>query len=142
MFQRGIDVKEALGLGEYAPMVKGLREFFEQQFVKGKTMTWSSGHSSSKATEITGQVMVKNIPDAGGGNVNRFAVWIERKNLTAEQIKQMVKDSHWSISRKFQEFDCQIFATNFYVSDKHKKRYDFPLDKSGLVTEFNYTKNK
>jgi hypothetical protein len=144
MFQRGIDVKEALGLGEFAPMVKTLRKKFEDCLVDGKKEeTWASNYDSRlfSISKITDEIICKNIPDAGGGNVNKFIVWVHQRN-NDPILKEEVKSQIWRVLSTFREFNCTSKAVNFYITDKYKRKYDLPLDRKGLILEIIYTKKK
>lgn len=143
MFQRGLDVKEILELGEFAPMVKEIRKYFEDRLIHKvyQKLWFDQKPHSSFMSNFTDEIICKNIPDFGGGNVNRFIIWAHRTS-NDYKFKDYIKRELYDIKTEFKKFNCSVNAINYYIAEKYKRKYDLPLDKKGLIVEIIYSKKK
>lgn len=147
MFERGLDIKETLELGKFSAVTKKIREIFEKIMDGSIRGVYWSSFNSPKSEDLIYQVEpkekieYKNIPDSGGGNVNKFYVRMtlnDFKNYSAvkNQIKQHFREFEWILK----EEDVKIINLNFYLGQKYFKKAGMDYYPDSLLIELNYAK--
>jgi hypothetical protein len=145
-FERGIGVKEALGIGEFTEVSKKFKEFFEKlldgSFQSG---VWSNFASPQKViTQVEpAHMWFKNQPDRGGGNVNKFYAHMVLNDFSNYGgLKEHVRTYHSQIERFASESgkDLKIVSLNFYIGPKYFKKAGLKYQTNSILVEIVYSK--
>jgi len=136
-FKRGGDIKEKLGIGEFAPMVAKIKESLTDIIVNRVTR-WSTDPDEIK--KPTDQVDWKSIPGKKDDNMHRLIgrAYAYRYGT----LRDHVRDSKYSIKGVFGTHDCKLTAINIYHEKKWFEKFGVEHKPSHLLIEIIYSKKK
>jgi hypothetical protein len=130
-FQRHEGIKTSLGLGEYAPLFKNLKEGLDRYFT-GKDL-WSTGMGLPSY-----EILWKHQVDRGGGNCHVISGIVDRKKLDTPMDRDVLIMARNHLKTVFAINQCKLIAVESYPSNKRKiyRKYGFEDDvdgKNGLI---------
>jgi hypothetical protein len=141
MFVRGGDVKETMGIGTFAPMVKDLKVLLEEEFIERKNVwTYYSRNSDSYSDPKSEIVEWKSFP-GGSNNICKLVALV--RSTDPHGMKEFMKADIENIKGIFKGRDCKMSSLNFFSSESQYRKYGFASEgKSTIIIEFVYSKNK
>jgi len=141
LFQRGLDVKESLGLGKFTKVSKDLRETMDM-IISNNIQRWSSYVPKvEKAYQVEpAEIKFENRPDKGGGNVNRFYTYLSLNDFgNYPALKDQIKDGSFHLNLVVQG-EAKIIAINYFIGPKSIRKAGFNLWKNPFLIEVVYVK--
>ena len=125
-FQRNEGVKTALGIGEFDPLFKELKDALNRYFLgEGR---WSSQYGDIRSYKIAWRHKI----DRGGGNCHAIAGAIDRGNLNTPMDRGVVMMARRYLKDVFKINGCKMIAIETHPISKRKiwEKYDFDPDSS------------
>jgi hypothetical protein len=136
-FVRGESPMEALGLGEFTPIIKDIKNYVQAALVEGKTL-WYYPDATTKWDLSKMKVEFKTIQDKPSGNCHKFIFIVSGAPLG--EMKEVVVLN--SIKNKFFQNGCKVASMSFFHTEKHFKKYGFEHGQNKLLVEIVYAKLK
>ena len=133
-FNRGGDIKEKLGVGEFGLMVKEIKKSLFEIIISRSTI-WST-HPLPK---IADNINWKSIPGSKDNNLHKLIGVVRTKDLG--DLKDQVKFTKHNIKGVFKHHSCKLTAINFYTTQKWFYKYQIEKVPNGVLMEIIYSKN-
>ena len=143
-FQRGVSVRESLGLGEFTGISKNLKDFFGKLMAGGlESAIWST-ESNTYSVEPK-EMDFKNSTDRGGGNSHKFYVRLVLNDFSNYgSIKEKIKSYKWQMAGYLSLPDegFKLNTMNFYIGKKYFSKVGFEYKSNSFLVEVVYNKIK
>jgi len=140
-FERGLDVKETLGLGKFSGINKKFRETMTT-IMKGEiqSWTWTTSTKNKQIYQVEpAKEIHRNKPDSGGGNNHKFYTYLSLNDFkNYSSVKDQIKAQHTTLARRAMEEGFKIISLNFYIGSKPIRKAGFEKGKNELLIEIVY----
>lgn len=140
-FERGLDIKETLGLGKFSGINKKFREIMTS-IMKGElqTWTWTTGKRNHEVYQVEpSREIHRNCPDSGGGNNHKFYTYLtlnDFKNYSS--VKDQFKVQYASLAGRAYAEGFKIISMNFFIGIKSIRKRGFEYQKNAFLIEIVY----
>jgi len=138
-FQRNVGVRESLGIGEFAPILKKIKEEIGQTFIAG-TMYWTTAIQPETRFKSPNSLDIewKSILGKKDDNLHRLIAIICPRG----EINEKIRSAKYSIKGIFRRHECKLTAVNIYSQEKWFKKFQIDYKPKHILVEIIYTKNK
>lgn len=131
-FQRNEGIKATLGLGEFDPIFKKLKDGLDAYFT-GKGL-WSNEAKGLPSYNIDWKHKI----DRGGGNCHVISGLVDRKNLETPLQREVIEMARRHLKGVFGFHQCKMISIETYATNRKKiwEKYGFEtadIDKKSLI---------